>query len=296
MENGGQYKMRKAKTFIRIGICIIILGIISTAAIYAMSQSNGNKEKEKADSLASLNISSKLDSSNYDKWKESLKKIDKNKATTLTKERLSELYDSGYSLNDIEKAEKLSNSSHKPIEDILKLKYSHKGNTLVPTDKSWDDIEIDLLGSTTKGNELKSLNAEADAMKNKKLSKEQVSQINILSLNYGKDTNLIISDMESGKTYDELDKQYWEEHQAELKKVDTQKSQVEIESTAKEKNNISDDDIKLAKKYGMQNIIEIGYAKSLTQKFNSSLKHVLELKSKEKKWSAVENILKEEAK
>ncbi|AEY65640.1 hypothetical protein [Clostridium sp. BNL1100] len=289
--------MRKAKTFIRIGICIIILGIISTAAIYAMSQTNVNKENEKAESLDSLNISSKLDSSNYEKWKESLKKInDRNKVTTLTKEKLNELYDSGYSLNDIEKAEKLSISSHKAIEDILNLKYSHKGKTLVQTDKSWDDIESDLLGSTTKGNELKSINAEEETLKNKKLSKEQVSQINILSLNYGKDTNLIISDMESGKTYEELDKQYWEEHQAELKKVDTQKSQMEIESNAREKNNISDEDIKLAKKYGMQNIIEIGYAKSLTQKFNSSLKHVLELKSKEKKWSAVENILKEEAK
>ncbi len=289
--------MKKAKIFIRIGICIIILGIISTAAIYAMSQSNGNKEKEKADPLASLNTSSKLDSSNYEKWKESLKKInDKNKATTLTKEKLEELYDSGYSLNDIEKAEKLSVSSHKSIEDILKLKYSHKGNTLFQTDKSWDDIESDLLGSTTKDNELKSLNAEAEAMKNKKLSKEQISQINILSLNYGKDTNLIISDMESGKTYEELDKQYWEEHQAELRKVDTQKSQTEIENTARKKNNISDDDIKLAKKYGVQNIIEIGYAKSLTQKYNSSLEHVLELKSKDKKWTAVENMLKEEAK
>lgn len=289
--------MRKAKIFIKIGICIIILGIISTAAIYAMSQTNANKENNKAKSLASLKILSKLDSSNYEKWKESLKKINgKNKATTLTKEKLDELYDSGYSLNEIEKAEKLSISSHKTIDDILKLKYSHKGKTLVPTDKSWEDIESDLLGSTTKGNELKSLNAKADILKNKKLSKEQISQIDILSLNYGKDTNLIFSDMESGKTYEELDKQYWEEHQDELRKLDTQKSQMEIESTAREKNNISDDDIKLAKKYGIQNIIEIGYAKSLTQKYDSSLKHILELKSKEKKWSAVENILKEEAK
>ena len=289
--------MKKAKIFIRIGICIIILGIISTAAIYAMSQSNGNKENKKEESLALLNTSSKLDSSNYEKWKESLKKInDKNKATTLTKEKLSELYDSGYSLNDIEKAEKLSISSHKTIEDILKLKYSHKDNTLVPTSKSWNAIESDLLGSSTKSNELKSLNDKTATLKNEKLSDERISQVNILSLNYGKDSSLIIKDMESGKTYEELDKQYWEEHQAELKKVDTQKSQTEIESTARKKNNISDDDIKLAKKYGVQNIIEIGYAKSLTQKYNSSLKHVLELKSKEMKWSAVENMLKEEAK
>jgi hypothetical protein len=280
-------------------ICMLAILIIGTATIYALSNTQSEKLKEEkkiSDNLVNYEITS----TTYDEWKKSLQNI-KNKKNSkkdnvITKEKIDELYESGYSLSDIEMAEKLALTSEKSIDEILKFKYEKKGSTLVNTDRSWEEIESILNTDKNNVKNMKRMSKKtADSLKNKKLSDKQIAEIEVLSLNYGKDYDQIVKDIESGKSYEQLDKQYWEEvNDKKIKEVKNKvMNQEELESHIKEKSKITEDEIKLAEKYGITFITEIGYAKNISQKYNVKLEEIFELKKEKNNWNDVIQELEE---
>ncbi|PYG89729.1 hypothetical protein LY28_00322 [Ruminiclostridium sufflavum DSM 19573] len=287
----------KNKNIIKAGICLAVLLIICTATVFAVSNTQDKSEKAKAEQITADKLNYKVKATTYEEWKEALESLKSKKSTNvITKEKIDELYESGYSLSDIDKAEKLAIASGKTIDEILGLKYSMKGKTLVNTDKSWEEIEAEL---AVKNNNLLSnqrmSKSTSDTLKSKKFSDKQIVEIEVLSLNYGKDYDQIVKDIESGKNYDQLDKQYWEEqYNKKLNKVESQViNQEDLEKHIKENGKISQDEIQLAEKYGITHITVIGYAKNLSQKYNIRLEEIFKLKKEKTNWSDVISTLEE---
>lgn len=299
--------MKRWRISVNTVILLIALSLISTVSVYAMLSSNAQSEEEKLDSSITQNDlpitfvnQKKINATTYEEWKKSQNKMNiMKKDVSLTKEKISELYDNGYSLADIEKAEELSVLCGMDTEEILNLKYYRKDNVLTTSDKSWEEIEADLCSDKNHAfNKLKIPKDKIKKLKNEHFSNNQIIEAGILALNYEKDYDKIIKDFKSGKTYNQLDKEYWEERNSSSmnKTANKVSDQKELEDSIRNDKEISDEDIELSGKYGITQIIEIGYAKNLAEKYKTSLKNVLELKVKEKNWNDVISVLKEEFK
>ncbi len=302
--NGRLIIVKRWKISVNAIIFIIVLSIVSTVSVYAILSSNSQSEGEKLDSSIIQNdlpitfdSQKKINATTYEEWKKSQNKMNiMKKDVSLTKEKISELYDSGYSLADIEKAEELSILCGMDVVEVLNFKYYRKDNVLTTSDKSWEMIEDDLSSAKNHAfNKLKIPKDKIKKLKNEHFTNDQIIEVGILALNYAKDYDRILKDFKSGKTYNQLDKEYWEERNNDLKNklANRVSDQKDLENGIKNDYKISDEDIQLGGKYGINQIIEIGYAKNLAEKYKTSLKNVLELKIKEKNWNDVISALKE---
>lgn|SRR3989339_5823 len=172
-----------------------------------------------------------------------------NNTNILSREKMIELYDSGYGVQDIEKAQENATKYNITIDEVLLLKgkTTDKKNT-----RKWENVLVEL--------EVKKTSKEMGE------SKEKIKQ-----------TENLIRDMEKNGS--------------KLEEKEAKKILDELNKDLKNKNKITDSEIKQAEKLGITEISDISIAKNLVTKYNGSLDDVL-IKYKNKKfWTEVEKDL-----
>lgn len=126
-------------------------------------------------------------------------------------------------------------------------------------------------------------------MENLSLSDEDIQQIIILSYNYKKDYKEIMESIKKGTTIDELKKQYWQKRNdnSTNKVISEEKTKKNTEKVLKKQYKITDDDIKMCSKYGINDIVEIAMAKDIAEKNNIKLEKVLQIKKTRPRWTDI---------
>lgn len=251
--------------------------------------------------------------SNLGNWEDVVNVLEKEKAESkkLSKDKVIELYDQGYGLQDIEQAEYLATLCDKPVEEILSIKGKTSDHTKSTFSKeqiqnqqgaeekdprSWDDVSKILNLDTRKVTDQSEMPDDViKDLQNDGATDEEINQIALLSKNFGKDYEEIREQFKKGKKYRELNEQYKNEQiRKNLKKdlsIDCEQSiDNVIEEVAKNELKMTSDEIEKCKKNGLRGR-ELLSAKTLSKKYKISIDLVLELKKSKGDWKRIENEL-----
>jgi hypothetical protein len=229
-------------------------------------------------------------------WKDVSVKLMQDKKS-LTKEKILELRDEGYSLSDIDEAERLALMCDKTPEEILAVKgktsdYDQKvdndgkgtNNAAVDNSKSWDEvIQILKIETRTPAEKAGVSKARVEELKKNGVSEDEINKAAVLVQNYKKDFDEVLNEIKKGKKFEELDDQYNKE------KMDTpqykalhEKKLLEAEENLLKKNyKVTDDMINKCHNYGIKGI-DIIVIKKLIDKHNLPVEQVLKLYSQKK--------------
>ncbi|MCX8132307.1 MAG: hypothetical protein N3I35_19710 [Clostridia bacterium] len=287
------FKQKRARM---LAIMTIVIFAVSTVA-YAVSTVAAKKD-------ASLNKSEydnkivKIEADTNEEWENELQKAHKK----LPREKELELYNQGYDFYDIDRAEQLSLFCDKTPEEILKMKgkttFIDKINgdkrAVEEVSRPWNDVikELDIKAKTPV-EELKIPSEQVKEMKNQGLSEQEINEVAIMSFNYKKEYKEIFKNLKKGKTIKELKKMYWEENINASKRKFIPYAQIEsdTERILKKQYGITDQEIEKCRQYGIDNIVDIAFAKDLANKNKVKLDKVLNLKKDKKEWKAVKDVL-----
>jgi len=281
----------------KAAMVILVISLMITSVVVNAARNDFTKDIgiEKSLPVDITNLK-QIGATNYEEWKEMKNRIITQKTgKKLSKEHIVELYNKGYSLNDIEKAESISILYDIEIDEILNLKYDVQDKRVIPSKRTWEEIEADIVADKgIQSSKIKMSEKTIKALKEKGLTDEQLVEIEVLALNYGKECSEIAKEMQAGKSYDQLDEKYWNERRSKVEADAKQSilSQEELEAKIRDERKITDEEIKLCSKYGINKIIEIGLAKDIADRYNTTLEKILKLKSENISWSKVIEVLK----
>ncbi|WHH58412.1 hypothetical protein [Petroclostridium sp. X23] len=251
----------------------------------------------------------KLGAPTYENWESAVMSITEDKYNQIvSKERINQLYDEGYGLQDINKALQLTLTTNGNFDAILKkigkLTYepeeSADQNSIAKDkasdkNKKWAAIEAEL-GVDTQS-EIKKLGLsekEINQHKGKGLKSEEIMQIAVISKNADKSFDDIYNEYKkSGKKLEDMHKEYIEKKLKSNMPAPRKNPQSleEAEQEIREQYHITDQEIQKCKEYGINRIYEIGYVKSLSEKHKQSVEKILALKKKNKEWNVVRKVL-----
>ena len=228
------------------------MGIISITG-YAISNISGNSEQVSKEKLIlDKEIPPKdIKSSNEEK-----------KVITLSKEKVLELYEKGYGIVDIEKANELSQKFEMSIEEILELKKEI-------SDAIMDRYADNRVNASIINKDVNFLwnKVELELHTKKVLNQSKVSDKNTAAIEKNLRSQLIEADAKKDDISEE-----------ELKKIF----------------HISDEEIELCKQNGINENTEIIFAKGLSMEKNIPLGSVLNIKKSSKDWETVKDKLEVE--
>lgn len=225
----------------------------------------------------------------------------------LSKERIDELYNQGYSLDDISTAAEYAAASGLTPEKILsakgtgerytvkKLKDDHDNVKDIITDNNdrlWDKA-IDKLGINLNiiSKRLGLTDGNITEMGKKGLNQRQIFDVAILSQGFDKEPDVISSEIEKGKSRKVLDQKYakeWADNhpQTPAPLID---ENIKREDAIKRAYNITEDDISLFKQNGIDKLADMAEAKHLAGKYKTTIQRVINSYKAYKDWDAVSN-------
>ena len=226
----------------------------------------------------------------YEQWQERTEYT----GVRLPREKELELYDQGYDFYDIQVAKELAGLCGKRPEDLLTLKgktiFEVENGNIVDKSKPWDDVIKGLDIKFIKPTDAFGItHSQINEMKQQGLSDRNIQEAAILSFNYKKEYKSILKEIKKGKTVKGLKKEYWEEKNNSLKeqKVSKVKAEENTEKILKRQYNITNDDIKKAKEYGIEKIVDIAMAKGISGDDKVKFEDVLKAKRDKGSWKDV---------
>lgn len=191
-------------------------------------------------------------------------KMTKEPGKELPKERIIELYDKGYGLDDIEKGAEIAAVTGDAIDEILEL----KGRTAYRVEKTYDGY----------GNEI-------DVVLEELVSWKEAGEKSGMEIPVIIDkTKLTSQEFENAK------REYFHEisnrKDHEITRSPEIKSDIENELVKWLK--ITDEELEKCRKYGVDTPLDAAFAKGLAVKYNIPLDEVLEIKSEKAQWKEVD--------
>lgn len=218
---------------------------------------------------------------------------------SLSEDKITELYNEGYNLQDISQAQNVAMLCDKTAEEILVMKgkpaqasgsgdkYSNSSKT-----KSWDEIEKVLNVDNRSAEEQLGITKEKkEELQKEGLTEKQIIDAAVLAKNYSKDKDEVFNKIKDGSTLEEIKKGYFEE-KLKIKGAEPTKEEVfkNIEDAIKKQYNITDAEINKYKESGF-NAIDISIAESLAKKYNKKVEDILSMKKNIKEWKDVYSLL-----
>jgi cell division protein YceG involved in septum cleavage len=260
---------------ILIIVLVMILTFIATTVAYAANS-------------ADKNVSSKIEETTT-----AVPKVDKKKIVEkeLTQEQIVKLYEKGYGLQDIEKAQQLAGISGKSMESILELKGKKLGKEQEDKEKSWDAVNKELgLDRESQLNKIGMKTSGLEALKEEGLTEDQAWKAGALAFNYKKPIKEIVDNLKKGKSLDLIQKQYRGEKVKEM--LANVKSKVKNGQIKKaELKKITNDDVSKCKNAGITDNKQIVMLKILSDNYKITLDEVLKIYADRKTIPGVEKEL-----
>lgn len=245
----------------------------------------------------------------YGKSKEEIKKLkdqlknwtdvaarlieERNRSKQLPKDKVLELYEQGYSVEDIEKAELFAAQCDKSPEEVLKI----KGRTLdfVMRDvdenakkntKTWDEVAA-VLGIDNREwyEKLGISKNDVERMKKKGYSEKQIADIVALASKYNKNYKETFEQVEKGKSIEKLEEVYKKERENNKNIVEGPDSE-EREAGYIKQLGITQEVVDKCKKNGLRDLdmAEVSY---LSNQYKVSADLIIEKYKKTGNWQAV---------
>lgn len=266
-------------------VMTLLLTLTFSAAVFAIGQVSENIKKAAPNNAKEINTQNAVSLSEPKTEKYS---------KSISRQRVVELYDQGYGLQDIEKAQELAASSGKSIEELLK----EKGKPYEK--KSWESVMKKLNLNANKSLDINTINTikkigltdeQITELKERGIGDLQIIQIALLCKNYNKDYTDVIESIDTGISIEDLNKNYIDEYKnsfeykkqmEEIKKLKEKRQ----ENILKEKLQISEAELEeLIKDKKKKN--DMLTAIDLAEKYNSDFEHVLKLRKNSQDWQKV---------
>lgn len=233
-------------------------------------------------------------------WSEISKTLyEKKHGKSFSEDKIIELYNEGYNLQDISHAQDIAMLCDKTAEEILVMKgkpvqasgsgdkYSNSSKT-----KSWDEIEKILNVDNRNAEEQLGITKEKkEELRKEGLTEKQIIDGAVLAKNYNKDKDEVFKRIKDGGTIEEIKKDYFEE-KLKIKGAEPTKEEISknMEDAIKKQYNITDAEIKKYKESGFD-AIDICIAESLAKKYNKKVGDILSMKKNIKEWKDVYSLL-----
>lgn len=236
-----------------------------------------------------------------------------------TDELVYDLYDKGYSLKDIDIACEYSALSGLDPEKILKAKGKAERYKLVKSkDKDGKEIEtvidnndkiwnaaVQKLGiNFKKYNTMLGLASnKVTKMENEGISNRQAYDMFMVSRCYDIDVDSVVDEVKKGKKLSEIDQKHLKEWKKKQPKQVLQEKNIQANVSAVEDSQasmdevlikaykITDEEIKLFKANGIEQMSQIAYAKHLAAANKTTVDRVLEIKNGNRSWEDVKEYL-----
>jgi hypothetical protein len=253
-------KNKKKKFYNIKGIYIftvLVFIITITNVIAAKSNQNSNSEISEQKSIVSLGVNDNNQSKdNLSFEKEQVDVIKKDNKKQLSKQEVTDLYEKGYEISDIEIAEELSGLCNKTPEEILNI----KGKTTYINNEKKDKDGNSIVVPQKVAKTWNSVMEELGLFKAQPLEQLRVSQRDVKA----------------------EEKNFWEKNSIMQEgKIDDSNLSVLADKTQDilMKNfNFTEEEIEIGKREGTAKIIEIAEKKGLIKKDNQDIEKVLNIK------------------
>lgn len=223
-------------------------------------------------------------------WEEVSKYLYNNKINDkLSKEQIVELYNNGYDLQDINRAEQIARSSNKNVKEILTVR-GIKDDTKNTNVKSWDEVANILNVDTSSHEEKIGLTDEKiEKLTKEGFTKKQIIDSIVLSKKYEKEDDEILKKVKEGKGIEDIEKEYEDSNNTSQKNEDKQLL-IKFSGKPEDKEQVIDENTTKYIENGFS-LQDVELAKSLGKKYNKNLEDILTVKKAKNGWNNVISIL-----
>lgn len=194
------------KKIIILSSAVLAVSLLTIGAVYFLNRPTA-EDLQAASVMAKTYSMSEKDVLSLKKdignWEKTGKKIIENKYT-LSTDKKNELYNMGYSINDMEKAQELALRNAKDPMQILQVK-----GVASPNSKSWDKVikELDLKENSV-AEEFGFSSEEVNKLKKLNLKDTDIVTLAIIHQSYKVDISDLIKQIKQGKSANDIMKQY----------------------------------------------------------------------------------------